>query len=480
MTNELIITNTDGIIRRVAPETVELVQEINDPAVLTCKFTSGLSVYSLDTSSNPVRINSEVKLSRNGVQEFEGNIVSISEELNGEGVWEITVVANDKLWQGRGTKASVSGNTTWEVSTPTADSTSSISNADAKPYIRYPHCGKPWNIFSSDFFPYIDNTDWDDSNAVWLPLGYTSSDWEGYPSVPLSDTVYDTLIWGGIYSATITLDVPNSEAIITCDITGKTEVEKEVIEGEYVLIDGTGRYDYAPYRVKIGSRSVTGTTLTFRIEDITTIPSATVDFRPLTIKLDTSAGGIPPARYGLLDDEVILYDGYDADDSGIWTLQSVHRKTLEELTLSNNGKHYLNNKYDASISGGNVLITNGDEYDITVSQNALFPPGATVQFDVDGYTADYTIATSSWNGTTNTTTITLTSTPPVGLTKVQTRNRFIAIRPQKIAPGEFRFEGLADSQWNLVKEAQYSIDYENGMINTTLIPSILGMCLRNT
>jgi hypothetical protein len=473
----LTITNSSGISRDVTPYDIRLLQECNEPASLSCKFLSNLSVYADESSAaNPVQLEAGVVLDRHGVQEFEGNVKTKTTTKLGGGWWEIELTCLDKLAQGKSCRASQSGSDTWEYSTPTA----AITATDLMPSAQ--NILSPFNRYVTAFLPTVDSghaapnfqlAEWDNASAVWLALAE-------YNSTPLSQTVYTSYIDSGAYpTATLTEDSPVAgQTTITIDITSLANIPHEFIVGEKILAaDANGSANYRAYTLLSNDGGI-GTTLTLVLEG-TGLPVDTgvSIISPLTIKLSTTGGGLSFGGWLLIDDEIMWYDGYDIDAAGIYAARSLARNSrCFEMTLSDGGKHYLINEYSAVKSGANVLITGGTQYDIAISQNSLFPPGATVElFNSSASLGNFTVATSTWTAATDTCTITTVEALPAAVDEIHTLNRAINIYPQKIAPGELTFEGYnATDGYNLVADKQYEVNFANGEIQTTLQPTNLG------
>jgi len=475
----LIITNSYGISLSVNPTDIELLQEGNEPASLACTFHSNTALFSSSENANPVQLNASVKLTRGTKTLFEGNIVTKPTVENSGGQLTITITAQDKLWQGKYTKASQNGKDNWENTSPTA----SITNIEVMRTAQV--LRRPYNRATTSFIPSFDTAhaapnfrlqDWDNAAGIWLAL-------DQYNSSPLSNTAYTTKINKGKYTvATATLNTPIvGQATITINIAGMLEVEKEFIVGERVLFDGNKPNDYTAH--VLVSKSLAGTTLSIVLANCTALPPATPYYvRPLTLKLSTKPNGLFFGGYILIDDEAVRYDGYDIDASGIYTLKTVARGSycFPDLTITS-GIHYLYNEYTAAISGTTINITGGSQYDIKISQNALFPVAAVIEL-FNGATSlgNFTIATSSWNSVTKVCSITVNETLPASVTKVKTQNRVINIYPQKIAPGNLLFEGYAGGTWNIVKPEQYFINFATGVIETQIDWGALGLKLTST
>ena len=473
----LTITNSSGISRTVHPTDINFLQEGNEPASMSCTFESNVDIYESETSAaNALQLEAAAVLDRHGSQEFEGNIkTKTSSKLPG-GKWQIAVTILDKLAQGKGTRASQADTDTWEYSTPTA----SVTEDDLMPSQQ--NVRAPYERIVTSLLPTIDSAnaapnfalgDWDNRSDVWLAL-------EKYNSTPISQTVYTANVDSGTYVlASINENAPVAgQTTVTIDITSLTNIPDEFIIGEKVVVARSAGSDtYAGYNLLTNDGGI-GVTLTLVLDGINlpTLAGAAV-ISPLALKLSATSGGLAFGGWLLWDDEIIWFDGLDIDASGIYTARSIARNNRAfNLTLSDAGKHYLINEYDAALAGANVLITGGNQYAIAVSQNSLFPVGSIVElFNLTVSQGDFTVATSSWTAGTDTCTITTVEALPVAIDEIRTQNRVINIIPQKIAPGEMTVEGYnATDGYALVTPKQYDVNYANGEIQTTLLSSLLG------
>lgn len=455
----LKITNSSGTVRFVYSEDVQISGEINGAQALTATFINNLALYASETdSTNAVQLRASVIATREGVKEFEGSINFKQDIKSGNGNRFVTITALDRLADGQRARASQSDSDNWTIESPKTSTGVEILRRTKK-LIR-----APFNDALTRFIPNTDVAAWASGSPVWEDL-------IEYNSSPLNQTRY-TDIQDGDY--TINSATPSGgDTDLAIDATGLPNIDDEFIVGELMLVKGVDALAYVPFKI-LSNSGITANVLTIQVEGTVTLPT-TPKAVPLTIELTTSQNGIFPGGIGLIDDELMWFDGYDLNTAGNYMVRRLRRglQFIEDVIVI--GEHQAINTYDAALSGSDVLITNGGEFGIQVSQNALFPVGAIVTLWLSNVQqgGDFTVATTAWSSPVCT--ITVEEGLPGSIDEIRTQNRFINIRPQRIATGAFKFEGQdSASAWHVIPDTQFTINLNEGYPVTTLDSIILG------
>lgn len=464
----LRITSPNGVIRFVNPTEVTLNGEVRQAASLTAKFIDNLDVYEsedVESTTNAVQLNSLVELIRiiddNFIIEFEGNITFKADKKLGAGRWEISIVALDKLFQGRQTRASQSNADTWEYSSPTANTGTITMLASVAPLTR-----PPWSDPLNYYLPEFDPNDWDLSSAPWLAL-----DSNNYNSSPLQFGINA----GSYVINTGVLNTPVAgQMTLTLDATGLPNLDDEFVVNESMLLDGENTSDYTPNAI-ISVGSVAANELVIVIDQPSgavaiTAPGEGWTAKTLTIELSPNQDGILPSGVGMIDNEMVKFDGDDLNATGNYTLKNV-RRDFFFMGLSPLGVHTAQNVYTGTKVASTIEITGGVQYPIATSQNALFPVGATI---ISATLGNLIVTASAWDGTKTTISVAEDISGFGGAHNITTDNRFINVRPQKVAPGEFLFEGLISGDPVIINEKTFEIDYGQGWVVSSLAFGLLG------